>query len=67
MVADKKAANKVKKAGKRLASLYTLSDNSLARKNKFCFKCGPGIFLARHSDRVVCGKCGYMEKTVRKV
>ncbi len=31
-------------------------------KNKFCPKCGPGIMLAEHSDRLYCGKCHYMEK-----
>ncbi|MCA9478717.1 MAG: 30S ribosomal protein S27ae [Simkania sp.] len=31
-------------------------------KNKSCPKCGPGIFLADHKDRVSCGKCGYTEK-----
>ena len=61
-MADKKPATKAKKEGKKLSGLYTLSENSISRKNKFCPKCGPGIFLASHSDRVVCGKCGYMEK-----
>ncbi|MBT3304507.1 30S ribosomal protein S27ae [Candidatus Woesearchaeota archaeon] len=35
----------------------------LKRKNPFCPKCGPGIFLANHKDRKTCGSCGYMEKT----
>jgi len=34
----------------------------LKRKNKFCPKCGSGVFLAQHKDRVTCGKCHYMEK-----
>lgn len=46
---------------KPAAHLYESGD-SLKRKNKFCPKCGPGIFLAAHKDRVTCGKCGYMEK-----
>ena len=65
-MADKKDANKPKKKGKKMADLYTVSGNSVTRKNKFCPKCGPGIFLASHKDRVVCGKCGYMEKTSKK-
>ena len=28
---------------------------------KFCPKCGPGVFLADHKDRLSCGKCGYCE------
>lgn len=31
-------------------------------KNKSCPKCGPGVFMASHKDRVACGKCGYTEK-----
>lgn len=31
------------------------------RTKSFCPKCGPGIFLAEHKDRLSCGKCGYMQ------
>lgn len=30
-------------------------------KPKHCIKCGPGILLAQHKDRMSCGKCGYTE------
>ena len=30
-------------------------------KKLTCPKCGPGIFLANHSDRLYCGKCKYVE------
>lgn len=33
----------------------------LKRKNQTCPKCGPGVFLAQHSNRISCGKCGYAE------
>ncbi len=52
-----KKQRKTKKTSKR----YELYDKD-KRKNKFCPKCGPGIFLAAHKDREVCGKCGYMQK-----
>lgn len=48
--------------GKSRANLYTVEGESLKREGKFCPKCGPGIFMASHKDRVTCGKCGYMEK-----
>jgi len=32
------------------------------QKNRFCPKCGPGVMLADHKDRLYCGKCHYMEK-----
>lgn len=31
-------------------------------KNKTCPKCGDGVMLAEHKDRVYCGRCHYMEK-----
>jgi ubiquitin-small subunit ribosomal protein S27Ae len=31
------------------------------RKNKSCPKCGPGVSLAEHANRISCGKCGYTE------
>jgi small subunit ribosomal protein S27Ae len=34
------------------SSLYTVEDGKLIRKN-------PGVFLANHSDRTTCGRCGY--------
>ena len=41
---------------------YDVSSGTLKRKQSFCPKCGPGIFLAAHKNRRTCGKCGYMEK-----
>ena len=32
------------------------------KANKDCPKCGPGVSLAEHKDRVSCGKCGYSER-----
>lgn len=55
-----KKQRKKKKTSKRYV-LYE-AKGQLKRKNKFCPKCGAGIFLAQHKDRLVCGKCGYMEK-----
>jgi small subunit ribosomal protein S27Ae len=40
---------------------YYDSSNGLKRKRKTCPKCGPGFFLADHSNRVTCGKCSYAE------
>ena len=42
-------------------TLYELSGNEVKRKNKSCPKCGPGTYLAKHNNRVTCGKCGYSE------
>ena len=40
--------------------LYSISGESV-KKHKHCIKCGPGVFLAQHKDRLACGKCGYTE------
>ncbi|MCS7134398.1 MAG: 30S ribosomal protein S27ae [Candidatus Pacearchaeota archaeon] len=36
------------------------------KKPRFCPRCGPGIFLAEHKDRLFCGKCYYTEYTTKK-
>lgn len=46
----------------RTSSNYEAAGTELKRKNKFCPKCGEGVFLAGHKDRLTCGKCHYMEK-----
>ncbi|HLC65908.1 MAG TPA: 30S ribosomal protein S27ae [Candidatus Nanoarchaeia archaeon] len=43
--------------------LYKVTGDKVERKNRFCPKCGAGVFLSQHKDRVVCGSCQYMEKT----
>ena len=50
-----------KKKGKSLSALYNISGEKVDRKNRFCPKCGPGHFLGAHSNRLVCGKCHYVE------
>ncbi len=40
-------------------SLYSVNDGKLVRNNEVCPKCGPGVFLANHSDRKTCGRCGF--------
>ena len=44
------------------SSYYTLQDDGkavLARRH--CPRCGPGVLMEEHKDRVSCGKCGYTE------
>ncbi|MBA46285.1 MAG: 30S ribosomal protein S27ae [Euryarchaeota archaeon] len=38
---------------------YDVSSGTLVRNGEFCPRCGPGVFLANHSDRKTCGRCGY--------
>jgi ubiquitin-small subunit ribosomal protein S27Ae len=46
---------------KARVGLYSVKGDQLTRTHKSCPKCGPGIFLAQHQDRLSCGKCGYSE------
>jgi small subunit ribosomal protein S27Ae len=62
MADDKKGAAPEKKKATSKSTCYETSGDGLKRKNKFCPKCGPGVFMAAHKDRVQCGRCGYMEK-----
>lgn len=63
-MAEKKGPAKKKKSGTPLMGrLYEQQGSGLKTKNPTCPKCGPGVFMALHADRNLCGKCGYMEKT----
>jgi small subunit ribosomal protein S27Ae len=44
-----------------LSKLYSLEGGKIARKRKFCPRCGPGAFLAKNPGREYCGRCGYTE------
>ena len=65
MIMGKKKERKPKVSVKPHA-LYEIKGDTIERKRKNCPKCGKGIFLAQHKDRLVCGKCGYMEKIAKK-
>jgi ubiquitin-small subunit ribosomal protein S27Ae len=45
---------------------FKLEGDKITRTRKHCPKCGPGVFLAEHKDRVSCGKCGYTEFVKKK-
>lgn len=40
---------------------YEVEGDKVKRKGKMCPRCGSGVFLAEHGNRVTCGKCGYSE------
>ena len=57
MAAAKKAVAK----GPRRADFYKVDGAKVTTDKKSCPRCGPGILMADHKDRVSCGKCGYTE------
>lgn len=68
-MADKKPAAAPAKGGakggakgKSLKSrMYEVKEGKVVRKGQSCPRCGDGVFLASHADRLSCGKCGYTE------
>ena len=50
-----------KKAAPKRSGYYTLQEGKAVPTRKHCPRCGPGVFLAEHKDRVSCGRCGYTE------
>jgi len=57
----KKGKKKVKpKKGSEKWKKYKISGDKIERE-RYCPRCGPGVFLAKHKGRLVCGKCHYTE------
>jgi len=56
---SKKPKSKNKNPSKKY-SMYKLEGDKVSRKRS-CPKCGAGVFLGEHKDRLHCGKCGYVE------
>ena len=46
-------------------SKYKIENNKIT-KERFCPRCGPGIFLMNSQGRVYCGKCHYSEFESKK-
>jgi ubiquitin-small subunit ribosomal protein S27Ae len=60
----KKKTVKKKEKGKRVhrankSSLWEVKDGKVIRLNRTCPRCGEAVYLARHYNRMTCGKCGY--------
>jgi len=47
-------------------SKYKIDGNTITRE-KFCPRCGPGVFLMNSQGRLYCGKCHYSEFMSKKV
>jgi len=60
--------SKIKKTDKKTGrwTKYEISGTSLKRKGRSCPKCGSGIWLADHKDRLTCGTCKYTEFKSKK-
>ena len=45
----------------KASNVFEIAGSSLKRKTRTCPKCGQGVYMAKHKNRVTCGKCGYTE------
>ena len=60
MILSKNDSEKVSKGvSKGVWHLYGIEGEKIASKRMDCPKCGRGVFLAEHSDRLTCGRCHY--------
>jgi small subunit ribosomal protein S27Ae len=41
-------------------------EGDIVKREKFCPRCGPGVFLMNNQGRVYCGKCHYSEFMSKK-
>jgi len=41
--------------------IFKVEGDKIIRLKKSCPKCGDGVFLAEHKNRLSCGACGYTE------
>ncbi len=57
-MAKKKAKNK---ATSKKYSKYKIEGDKVKRTERFCPRCGPGVFLMNSQGRYYCGKCHYAE------
>jgi small subunit ribosomal protein S27Ae len=60
-MADKEKQPKQKTPRTAKKDYFKVEGGKVARTRKHCPKCGPGVFMAEHENRVSCGKCGYTE------
>ena len=53
--------SKEKKTEVCISKFYKITDNKVERTRRECPRCGKGVFMAVHKDRLTCGKCSYTE------
>lgn len=62
MVGEKEGKKKKKnKTPSKRWTKYKIDGDKIVYLAKFCPRCGAGIFLSKHKNRLYCGKCQYTE------
>lgn len=59
----KASKGKTEKKPKKTSAKYKMYkvEGDSVKREKTCPKCGVAVFLAKHKDRLTCGKCHYVE------
>jgi ubiquitin-small subunit ribosomal protein S27Ae len=52
-------AKKKERVESPVYKFYKVKGDQVERLRKECPRCGKGVFLGEHKDRMTCGKCGY--------
>ncbi len=48
-----------KRVSTPIYKFFQVKSGAVTRSRKECPRCGRGVYLAEHKDRLTCGKCGY--------
>ncbi len=57
-----KGKGKKSEAGPVKRSAYfDVNGDTATLQRRYCPRCGTGVVMAEHKDRVACGRCGYTE------
>ena len=59
-------ADKKDKKDSQVYKFYKIDGDSIERIKRDCPRCGKGVFMATHKDRLTCGKCGFTEFNKKK-
>ncbi|MBW3021670.1 30S ribosomal protein S27ae [Candidatus Woesearchaeota archaeon] len=59
---------KIQRKPKKTSSKYKhyKVEGDKVTRDRTCPKCGAAVFLAKHKDRLTCGKCKYVEFISKK-
>ncbi|MHB1868845.1 MAG: 30S ribosomal protein S27ae [Nitrososphaerales archaeon] len=55
----KPAPKKKERKESPVYKFFQVKQDKVERLRKECPRCGRGVFLGEHKDRLTCGKCGY--------
>ena len=61
MLAKRNPKRRAKRPSPKVWQFYRVEGGSLIRLRRFCPRCGRGVYMAEHEDRLTCGHCGYTQ------